>query len=173
MRVLWHVRLRSGQKLGIAVFLSLSIFMIIIACIRIIGFTLFDHEISWNLFWLQVEGSVAVIMVSVTAFRSVFASQRSEARDRKARAWYSSTVAKLRRQKASSENYDLEDLPSIPSATMSGMRTFIRGSQLGSGPEAYDELAGCEPSKSVAGQVMITRDVSWEAEENPDLLAER
>lgn len=140
MRVLWHVRIRPGQKLGIGVFLSLSIFMIIIACIRIIGFNLFFHAYSWHLFWLQVEGSVAVIMVSLTAFRSVFASQGSENKERKARPWYSSTVAKLRRHKASSVRYNLEDLPSIPSATMSGMRTFIRDGELGGGPETYEEF---------------------------------
>ena len=166
------MRLRSGQKLGIGVFLSLNIFMIIIACIRIIGFNLFYHAYSWHLFWLQVEGSVAVIMVSLTAFRPFFASQVSEARDRMAKPWYSSTVAKLRRQKPSSESYNLEGLPSIPSATISGMRTFIRGSRLGCGPEEYDELASYEPSKR-KGQYVVTRDVSQEVEANPESLAER
>lgn len=144
----WLVRIRRGQKLGIGVFLTLSTVMVIIACIRIIGFNLLSHEYSWHLFWLQVEGSVAVIMVSLTAFRSFFASQGSAARGRKARPWYSSTVAKLRRHKASLGDHDLENLPPIPSATMSGLRTFIRGSGLNSsGPEAYDELTDYEPSK--------------------------
>lgn len=82
--------MRSGQKLGISVFLSVSIFMIIIACIRILGFDPFYHAYSWRFFffWLQVEGSVAVIMVSLTAFRSVFALQESEAREGKARPRY-------------------------------------------------------------------------------------
>lgn len=173
MRVLWRVRIRSGQKLGIAAFLSLSIFMIIIASVRIIEVTVFfyfDGGYLWQFFLLQVEASVAVIMVSFTAFRTVFASQRSEARERKARPWYSSTVAKLRRHKTSSENHNLENLPSIPSATMSGMRTFIRGCRL---EEAYDDLTGYEPSKRISGQVLVIRDLSWGAEVDQDWLTER
>lgn len=112
--------------------------MIIIACIRSIAFTSF-HAYSWYLFWLQVEGSVAVIMVSLTAFRSAFASQGLEGPEKKARPWYSSTVARLRRHKVSSARYNLEDLPAIPSATLSGMRTFIRGGRLGNGSETNEE----------------------------------
>ena len=92
------------------------------------------------------------MMVSLTAFRSVFASQGSEARERNARPWYSSTVAKLRRHKASSEDHNLEALPSIPSATLSGMRTLIRGSRLGDRPEAYADLTGYKPSKRDSDQ---------------------
>ena len=167
MRVLWSVRIRPGQKLGIGVFLSLSIFMIVIACIRIVGFNIFNHAFLWQLFWLQVEGSVAVIMVSLTAFRSVFASQGPEARRRKARPWYSSTIAKLRRHKASSEGHNLGDLPVIPTATMSGMRTFIRGSRFGGGPEAHDELSGYESSKNLVSQVLVLEGVSLEPKADP------
>ena len=148
MRVLWLVRIRRGQKLGIGVFLTLSTVMVMIACIRIIGFNLLFHEYSWYLFWLQVEGSVAVIMVSLTAFRSFFASQGSEAKGRKARPWYSSTVAKLRRHKVSLGDHDVEKLPPIPAATLSGLHNFIQGCHLNSsGPEAYDELTDYGPSK--------------------------
>lgn len=167
MRVLWSVRIRPGQKLGIGVFLSLSIFMIVIACIRIIGFIIFNHAFLWQVFWLQVEGSVAVMMVSLTAFRSVFASHGPVARARKARRWYSSTVAKLRRHKASSDGYDLESLPKIPTATLSGIRTFIRSSRLGGRSEAYDELSGYEPWKDVKSQVLVVQDVSLKPEADP------
>ena len=139
-RVLWHVRIRPAQKLGSCVFLSLSIVMIVISCIRFIGFILLFHAYSWYLFWLQVEGSVAVIMVSLNAFRSVFTSQGLEGRKRKARPWYSSTVAKLRRHRALPVPYNLDDLPAIPSATISGMRTFIRDGWLGGRPETNDGL---------------------------------
>ena len=167
MRVLWSVRIRPGQKLGIGVFLSLSIFMIVIACIRLIGFNIFDHAQLWQLFWIQVEGSVAVMMVSLTAFRSVFASQGPVAKARKARPWYSSTVAKLRRHKASPDGHNLESLPEIPTATMSGMRTFIRSSRLGEGPEAHGEMSGYEPSKDLVSQVLVVECVSLEPEADP------
>ena len=94
---------------------------------------------------MQVEGSIAVSMVSVTAFRSVFVSEVSKASRKKAIPWYSSTVAKLRRRnKELEEEHKLEGLPAIPSATLSGMRTFIRGSQLGFVSDHVGGLDDCE-----------------------------
>lgn len=96
-----------------------------------------------------------MIMVSLTAFRSVFTSQGYEGRKRKPRPWYSSTVAKLRRHKASSIPYNLEDLPPIPSATLSGMRTLIRDGWLGGGPETNEDLTGYESAKRLGDQVLV------------------
>lgn len=69
---------------------------------------------------------MAAIMVSLMAFRSVFVAKASKASDRKARPWYSSSVARMRvERKASEAGGDLQDLPAVPPATMTGMRTFI------------------------------------------------
>ena len=89
---------------------------------------------SWDYFWIETEACVAVWMVSLSAFRSVFASDERRARSKKVRPWYSSTVARLRNAHKFSEGADgLKDLPTVPSATLSGMRTYIRvwGSDLG------------------------------------------
>lgn len=53
------------------------------------------------------------------------------------------------------------------------MRTFIRSSRLGVGPEAYDDLTGYEPSRRMSGQVLVIRDLSWEAEVDQDWPTER
>ena len=133
--------MKLRQKLGIAIFLCLSTCMIVVACVRFSGTHTHQNIVqSWQYFWLEVEACVAVCMVSLSAFRSVFASDERRARSKKVRPWYSSTVARLReRNKLSESSHGLENLPSIPSATMSGMRTFIRSSGLGSETDIHDK----------------------------------
>ncbi len=100
--------------------------MVIIACIRSLGVRQASSAITiWQVFWLEAETCVAVCMVSLTAFRSVFSSEASNLKSANFRPWYSSTVAKIRKRKQ--QDHDLGILPTIPSATLSGMRTFIRG----------------------------------------------
>lgn len=112
--------------------------MIVIAIVRISGF-LKNGQIDpvWILFWHQIEGAVAIIMVSMTAFRSMLgikALKASEER-RRERSWFSHH-RKLRFRyfkKSSQDESKSEQLPSIPGATLTGMRTFINGS------ESWDE----------------------------------
>ena len=102
--------------------------MIVIACIRSPSVQPGDLAVDidiWQVFWMEVETCAAVSMVSLTAFRSFFASEASNVKGANIRPWYSSTVAKIRRRKQ--QDHDLGTLPTIPSATLSGMRTFIRG----------------------------------------------
>ena len=96
----------------------------------------------WALFWLQSEASVAVCMVSITAFQSVFVSKNRKAKDRNPRPWVSSTVARLRLQRnLGTEEHNLQHLPTIPSATLTGMRTFIHGSWLGSNSKHNESIS--------------------------------
>ena len=140
--ILWQVRMKTSQKLGIGAFLYLSVAVVIVACIRFSGIHARGSSIlTWEYFWLEIEACVAVCMVSLTGFRSVFASDAASVNRGKATPWYSSTVTRLRRRKKA-EDHDLEKLPAIPPATLSGMRTFIRGSELDLGK---DELPDREP----------------------------
>lgn len=119
--------------------------MIVIACIRSPSVQPGDLAVDidiWQVFWMEVETCAAVSMVSLIAFRSFFASEASKVKGANIRPWYSSTVAKIRRRKQ--QDHDLGNLPTIPSATLSGMRTFIRGR----GSLVHEEmgdLSGCEP----------------------------
>ena len=80
--LLWNVKIKTQQKLGVGVFLSLSIFMIILAIIKASGLktSADSFALVWEIFWQQVEAAVAVLMVSFTAFRSVFVSSASNAK---------------------------------------------------------------------------------------------
>lgn len=104
--------------------------MSFMACVRVTGLGLEEpYDLNWADFWLEIEACVGVLMVSITAFRTIFVSNTSKAnRERVARPWYSSTVERLRaRKRPNSDDPVTQNLPAIPSATMTGMRTFIAG----------------------------------------------
>ena len=130
--MLWKVKIQRQQKIFIGIFLCLSICMIIIAIVRISGFHKNDvNDSVWVLFWYQVEGAVAIITVSITGFRSLLGIKVSKARERKKRErfWYSQHQ-KLRAryfQKPTHDEPKTGQLPSIPGATLTGIRTFING----------------------------------------------
>ena len=132
LRLLWSVRIKPRQKFVLGVFLSLNLFMAITASIRVSGLNsrgILDEV--WLYLWQQIEACIAVTMISLTAFRSVFvASESSRARrERTKKPWYSSTIAAIKRSKPQrgSDEEAIQGLPSIPSATLTGMRTFIQG----------------------------------------------
>ena len=106
--------------------------MAITASIRVSGIS-FRGTLDelWFYLWQEIEACVAVAMISLTAFRSVFvASESSRARREGAKKpWYSSTVAAIKRNKARqpSDEEAIQELPRIPSATLTGMRAFIQG----------------------------------------------
>ena len=106
--------------------------MIIIAIVRGSGFHNNNaNDPVWTLFWHQVEGAVAIITVSITAFRSLLGIKASKARERKKRErfWFSQH-RKLRArsfQKSTQDEPKTAQLPFIPGATLTGIRTFING----------------------------------------------
>lgn len=121
--VLWKVRIRIHQKLGLGVFLCLNTFMSIMALIRVTGLDLHlgePYDVNWIDFWLEIEACVGVTMVSITAFRSIFVINASKANhERAARPWFSSTVERLRARKIEDlEDPDMRHLPKIPSVRM-------------------------------------------------------
>ena len=112
--------------------------MIIIAIVRVSGF-LKNHDIDpvWAIFWHQVEAAVAIITVSITAFRSLLGIKALKARERKKRerSWFSHHQQKLRaryfQKSTQDEEPTLGQLPSIPTATLTGIRTFINDNGVG------------------------------------------
>ena len=146
IRLLWKVQIKSKQKLGLGFFLCLSVFMIVIALVRISalvtdipimpGVTIRSIDPTWKFFWQQIEACVAVFMVSFTAFRSFFVMETSRYPRASPVKPGSSTRRRLllwNKNKRMSEedddekNSNRDGLPSIPSATITGLRTFIRG----------------------------------------------
>ena len=79
--LLFKVKIRRRRKIALGTVLCLSIFMVIVAIIRVAldriqlsnGNTAPDTP--WLCFWTNVEGAVAIIMVSLTAFRSMLGQE--------------------------------------------------------------------------------------------------
>lgn len=145
-QLLWRIQINLRQKLILGTTLCLSIFMIIIAIVRISkirikrtledinlpsGYSASGADLVWVLFWQQVEACTAVIMVSLSAFRSFFVAHESRIREdrNRNRQWYMSNKKALawRRRLLQSEGEEMDRLPQIPRATMTGMSTFISG----------------------------------------------
>ena len=201
LSLLYRVQIATKQKFGLAAFLCLSIFMIVVAAIRVSGF---HYEGTWDntwiFFWQQIEASVAVAMISVTAFRSAFVADGSRKRSgrkgsggkgsggkgpgKKGKFWSPaqptpspghtrgfsveksnakpmSMVQKalhLSHKNQREREADLENL-TIPRATMTGMRTAIRGdgSHLETDRTGEETLVG---SPDREGDYWSTRSVS-------------
>lgn len=127
--LLWNVKIKRNPKILLGIFLCLSVCMIIVAIVRISGLRIEDTniDIQWILFWHNVEANIAVIMVSLTAVRSLLGLKAVKSREKRERAWYLHRRNLLFRQEH--ENLDGGQLPSIPRATLTGKRAFIRGNR--------------------------------------------
>ena len=131
--LLWNVKIKRSQKLLLGIFLCLSICMIMIAIVRASGLLRSNRtiDVQWEVFFQHVEASVSVTTVSLTAFRSLLGVRALNSREKKERAWYSHRRIFLLKKgrKISESKLDGDQLPSIPRATLTGMRTFIRGNR--------------------------------------------
>ena len=117
--------------------------MMMIAIVRTSGFVIKNtFDMVWVIFWHQVEGAVAIIMVSITAFRSLLGIQALKVREKKRmeRSWFLHRPRLLARyfKKDTSDESESQQLPSIPRATLTGMRTFINGNGIWDEPKAME-----------------------------------
>lgn len=135
--VLKNSLLSRSTKFGLAIFLCLSIFMAILAIVRISGFYYKGLEDDiWEFFWQQTEGAVAVMMASITAFRTLFVKRKGDDRaeapeevpnPNKFRRFIAQfkALAQEQPEKPASTSPALK-LPKIPSPILTGLRSFIR-----------------------------------------------
>ncbi|CAI6340528.1 unnamed protein product [Periconia digitata] len=137
--------MKPFTKSGIAAFLCLSVFMIVCSLCRASGFLSGKvglHDLIWRYFWHQVEACVAVLMASITVFRTVLLSSRQSSDNRShdapqgssfIRRWlFKVSHSKKRTDHVSEKDFVRVDhlaLPTMPSATFTGIRSFIRGNQ--------------------------------------------
>ena len=127
--LLWNVQISVRRKLALGGILCLSVCTMIISIVKVAGGINNNGGVdaSWVLFWYETEAAVAIIVVSVTAFRALFVAHqamkyRSPAEDAST-SWRS-----LSKKSKSSRG---KELPEIPSPVLGGVRTHIRGSHYG------------------------------------------
>ena len=125
--VLWRIQLELRHKMGIGVSLCLSSVLIAVAITRMAGFKLADGavDVVWLAFWQQQECSLAVIVVSASAFRMFFVAGSSHNSPQKnvLASWHGRRKLVPRQWGLSTD----EEMPDIPGTTLTGVRTFIGG----------------------------------------------
>lgn len=122
-------------------FLCLSLVMLCVAFVRVAGFGIPSYnpltktyssaeDLTYDVFWVYMEACIAHIMASLTTMRTLFGHTGSGNRSPKnLRKWYSPRnwrEASTRKTRKAGEGAGGDDLPEIPSGTLSGMKTFIR-----------------------------------------------
>ncbi|MCJ1469806.1 hypothetical protein MMC07_008448 [Pseudocyphellaria aurata] len=133
VQVLWNVRIKRRQKIILGATLCLSIVMVLTAIIRISAFRIGNENIDviWGNFWQIVESCLAVAVVCLLAFRSIFVGTQAQVKQAQKKQWY--VLKKHPQNTRKHKNWmDLETeetgaLPEIPRPTMTGLKTFIRG----------------------------------------------
>ena len=80
LSVLYRSKLRPRQKYGLGVMFCLGIFMMAMSLIRGADQKTSSGTVDlvWLLFWLEMEACVAVIMISLSAFRTLFTADHSK-----------------------------------------------------------------------------------------------
>lgn len=131
--LLWHIQITVRQKIALGASFCLSIVMISTAAVRVFGIRPGHGKDNhnWQIFWQVAETCIAVTMVSLSTFRSFFVAHESRLREPRNRPWYMSRRNNPRKslwkRRWGIESYDMMSFPPIPRATLTGMRTFIRG----------------------------------------------
>lgn len=125
-----------ATKIGLGVFLCLSVFMLVCSIIRATGIrnNAGSNDYPWTTFWLHVEGCIAIIMGSVTVYRSTLTGS-NELSD-KVRAYlvrFRSKGSSTDPEKQTTNEGASESAPSrfqlrlfgMPGATLTGLRTMF------------------------------------------------
>ena len=151
--LLWKVKITLRRKLALWGILCLSIFTAITAIIRVAGGNIGHGQVdsAWAIFWEQAEAAVAIMVVSVSAFRALFVTHRAS--KQQSPAYHGSTLesiwSKIMRRR--------DNLPAAPAPTFSGARTYIRHSPYGSG--SFEDSRDMELPLHGQG-IRVTHDIS-------------
>ncbi|KAL9599041.1 MAG: hypothetical protein Q9219_004075 [cf. Caloplaca sp. 3 TL-2023] len=126
--LLWRVKIDMCRKIALATTLCLSIFTIITAIVRVSGSSAIDGQVdsSWVIFWLQVEAAVAVMVVSLTAFRALFVAERSQKQE-SPRGTYTNKfpIKYWHGTKNSDGGREQKSLPHLPGPQLTGVHSLI------------------------------------------------
>ena len=127
--LLWNVQISVRRKLALGGILCLSICTITVSIIRLAGGGADNGQIdtAWVLFWYDTEAAIAIIVVSVTAFRALFVARQAIKYQSPAEKGSTSWNFWSKRSKNSRSN----EIPEAPAPMLGGVRTHIRGSQYG------------------------------------------
>ncbi|MCJ1464989.1 hypothetical protein MMC07_003604 [Pseudocyphellaria aurata] len=133
VQLLWNVRIKRRQKIILGATLCLSIVMVLTAIVRISAILIGKDQVDmvWANFWQIIENCLAVMVVCLSAFRSVFVGTQARAKRLRNKQWYEfekhSQMTRKRKNWMDIETEEIRALPKIPRPTMMGLKTFKRG----------------------------------------------
>lgn len=146
VHLIWKVKIKLLQKIALSCSLCLTIIVIIFTVTRASGLEWRDRlDVLWEIYFQIMAAEVGLILVSMTAFRTLFVSRSSGQRGispkkspdfwKKSqstlkrlldpRRWtlnYSKRVFKGQKHESTKDTFGL---PSIPNGGMTGVQTFI------------------------------------------------
>ena len=151
--ILRKVQIKPKTKLFLGTSLCLSFAMVIVTIVRVSGLRNgVNLDPVWDFYWQVVESSIAIIMVSSTAFRSFFVQERIR-RSQEKRSWYHGMKQMLSSRSGGTSEESAHELPPIARGHLTGLRTMIhrngRTSQ-GAGTYLQDEDDDAEWGRPVA-----------------------
>ncbi len=142
--------------------------MVIVTIVRVSGLRNGSNlDPVWDFYWQVVESSIAIIMVSLTAFRSFFVQERIR-RSRAKRSWYHGVKQMLSSRSAGVSEESARELPPIARGHLTGLRTIIYGNgrtSQGAGTYLQDEDKDAEWGRPVvqgpmpSNTIIIRQDV--------------
>lgn len=115
------------QKVGLGVFLTMNVWIIIIAMIRATTFRqgrIFDE--TWICFFQFLEAHIAILATCFSTFRSLFVAKGSKV-DEKQQERPSRSRQRWILRRPQPNLRPLDGLPAFPSATLTGLRTLWWG----------------------------------------------
>ena len=132
--LLREIRVDARQKFTLGLSLCLSILMVVVTIVRVAGSKIDRGEVDilWLAFWEQQEASIAVMVISLSAFRALFvAKSMNNPPRRPLRQSINDWRQRVERRRLGpttneQETQDIGMLPQVPGPTLSGMSSVIR-----------------------------------------------
>ncbi|KAL9110825.1 MAG: hypothetical protein Q9227_004625 [Pyrenula ochraceoflavens] len=152
--LLWGVQMNVRRKLGFGWLLCLSVFCIICVIIRAVGHKLVNgqNDVVWILFWTHMEGCVALIACSMTAFRALFQSRGPMGKKLSPRQFRQDKKNPTRIGRPSKESEQTPQLamPTMTKPTISGLMSIVMW-------DPFEKTVDDDAERDLAGSVGRTR----------------
>ncbi|KAI1373951.1 hypothetical protein F4677DRAFT_427726 [Hypoxylon crocopeplum] len=75
--IVWRARIQLNKKLALAFICSLTVFMVVVAIVRVAG----PADSTWLLLWNSIEMTVAIFVACIASFRSLYTHTKSSRKD--------------------------------------------------------------------------------------------
>lgn len=150
--LLWNVKISLRHKIALWGVLCLSIFTAMTSIIKVAGGNINHGQVdaAWAIFWLQAEAAIAVIVVSISAFRALFVAQRASKQASPGKNTpTSSSVWRLRTKSRNAP-------PELPSPAFTGVSTFVH-------QYPYDEESHDMDIPLQGSGIRVTQNISSES----------